>query len=223
MEEVIGPLGGIIVGEIGREIISRMRHYPKDVEKQHQAILSRWLSEKPGSIKIKIIAYTSQTTAPLIRQALTQAHIEKGQQIKIQLLRPSLREPLKIWNVQKDNDKIYWNEKRKDAEAFDRLLPQIVQGHPFEPLLKVIFINDLHALLGCYVLEKHIKSTSTFSVSSWDYIGYKVKMMELHALKKGANGELFSCLLDWFEKTWENFSEPIDSKEPAPSAPAPSP
>lgn len=186
------------------------------------SVPSKWLSEESGgAIKFKIFSYTSQSTLSMVCQALTQGDdIVKDRNIEIQLLRPNLQKPLKIWNVHKKNDKRYWHAVKSDAEALDRVWLKIADDphgkkvnveiclHPFDPQFKAIFINDKHALLGFYVLEKHTKKVLP-QVTSWDYIGYKVKMMELHNSDKGDSSYLFSWALDFFDKTWENFSKPV--------------
>jgi hypothetical protein len=190
------------------------RHPPERDARRQQSILSKWLSRESGTIKFKIFSYTSQTTISMLSQALSSM---KSRDIEIQVLRPSLQEPLKIWNVLNDDDKKYWEEKIKDADAADRFwleIPECEQRcvkinlHPFDPLLKAIFINDKYALLGFYPLKKHTKKSVLPNVTSWDYIGYEVKMMELHNSDTGNSGHLFNCALDYFQKIWENFSKP---------------
>ncbi len=181
-----------------------------------QSILSKWLSRESGTIKFKIFSYTSQSTVTMVRQSLSGI---EDRNIEIQLLRPNLQEPLKIWNAQDDNDKRYWDAVKGDAETLDKfwlMIPDATHGkvkveiglHPFDPQFKAIFINDKHALFGFYVLEKHTKKVLP-QVISWDYIGYKVKMMELHKSDKGNSSYLFRWALDFFDTTWENFSKPI--------------
>lgn len=187
---------------------------------QQLSSLSRWVSERRGAVQFRIASYTSQSTLTLLSQLLRrEAEALKERRVEIQILRPYLESPMKIWDVEREDDKRYWLAVRDTACALDRLwltIPEQSHGdvsvqirlHPFEPPIKAIVVNDEHALVGLYHLERHTKDVLG-GITCWDYVGHRTILAECHATGSGIAHSLFDWASRWFDRTWTHFSVPV--------------
>lgn len=209
--------------EIPTAIESWLRRPRPRATKRQLKSLSRWLARESGLIKLKVISYTGQSTFRMIETLFSQSHdVLENRNVEIQVLRPSLQKPLRIWDMDKTSDKAYWESVRTIAEQLDSFWLRIaeqwpekldvkIRTHPFEPNIKGILLNDKIGLVGFYALKTHTKE-KPHKVTAWDYIGYMSEMSEFRISDKELRGYLFERALSYFDNIWRHFSTAVVMK-----------
>jgi hypothetical protein len=215
-----------------REAYNQFRYHEplkgKDWGKKAVDTLKKWVDLQKGDVKIDVYSYTGETmhdVISLVIQDKVAGGLLDNRSVEIRILQRNCKLPflLRNYEVNPDYERydkavadtatsalLKWREK---LEGFSDNVKIHFKAYKFEPSFKAVIINGSKGYFGFYKIDlKHEKETLK-GVFAPDYVAKDTDLLRLDNPKIGVGAMVLNSFKDWFERAWDNFSEPVEESE----------
>ncbi len=183
--------------------------------------LIKWIDPRKRDINIDIYSYTGETMYAPIYTVL-QEKMPSSKTVKIRILLRNCNYPFLLRDYAVNPDyKLYdevitkkvYNGIQNWKEGLERLSDNIkieIKAYKFEPSFKAVMIDGCRGYFGFYRIDpRHVKSIQGRDISAPDYVAADTSLVPLDNPRIGSGRILLDSFKSWFERTWDNFSEPL--------------